>query len=289
MKNILKLLRIHQYTKNLFVFLPLFFSMNIDKLNLLYDAFIAFIAFSLVASSIYILNDYLDIEDDRKHPKKRFRPLASGAVSLFNAKLIASLLVVSGLSLMSLVSMNAMYILVFYILLNIAYTIKLKHIAILDVVIIAIGFVLRLFVGAFSTGLELSSWIVMMTFLLALFLALAKRRDDVLIYDNTGEKMRQVIDGYNIKFVDTAMTLMSSIVIIAYIMYCMSPDVIQRVGSENLYLTSIFVIMGIMRYMQITFVKEDSGSPTKILMKDKMIQLVIFLWIASFGVILYEH
>ncbi len=126
-----------------------------------------------------------------------------------------------------------------------------------------------------------------MTFLLALFLALAKRRDDVLIFDNTGQKMRKVLDGYNIQFIDMAMTLMSGIVIVSYIMYCTSFDVMQRVHNDNLYLTALFVIIGIMRYMQLTFVEKNSGSPTKILLKDLMIQITVLLWLVSFGIILY--
>lgn len=287
MKNIFTLMRPHQYVKNLFIFLPLFFSGNFQNTTMLFDALIVFIGFSLVASAIYILNDYLDISDDRKHPKKRFRPLAAGTVSKRNAKVLFAVLISLGGIIVSMISIKAFGITLLYIGLNIAYTIKLKHIAIIDVVIIAIGFVLRLFLGAFATGLSLSSWIVIMTFLLALFLALAKRRDDVLIFDSTGKKTRKVLDGYNIQFIDMAMTLMSGIVIVSYIMYCTSTEVLQRIHSEYLYLTALFVIVGIMRYMQLTFVEKNSGSPTKILLKDTMIQITVILWLVSFGIILY--
>jgi len=154
--------------------------------------------------------------------------------------------------------------------------------------IISIGFVLRLFVGSSVTGIYLSMWIVIMTFLLALFMALAKRRDDILIYMKTGAKMRKVIDGYNLKFVDGAMMIMASVVIVSYILYTTSKEVIDRVDSgEFLYLTTLFVILGVMRYMQITFVFEKSASPSEIILKDRFIQSTLLFWILSFVWILY--
>ncbi len=283
----LKLLRPHQYVKNLFIFVPLFFALQITNTTFLFNAFIAFIAFSMSASAVYILNDYLDIEDDRQHPKKKLRPLASGAVNKGTALVIMIFLWIASCLLMESQSLSALGILISYITLNIAYSFKLKHVAILDVVIISIGFVLRLFIGSAVTGIPLSQWIVIMTFLLALFLALAKRRDDVLIFQETGQKMRKVIDGYNLPFLDSAMMIMGSVVIVAYILYTTSTLTTQRLHSEYLYITSLFVILGIMRYLQVTFVEEDSGSPTKILLKDKFMHLTILFWSLSFAWILY--
>ena len=188
---------------------------------------------------------------------------------------------------MTSLSLKAVGILAAYVVMNIAYSFYLKHVAILDVVIIAVGFALRLFIGSAVTDIPLSKWIVIMTFLLALFMALAKRRDDVLIYLDTGKKMRKVIDGYNLQFLDTAMAIMASVVIVAYIIYTTSPEVIARVHSEYLYLTALFVILGIMRYLQIAFVLKDSGSPVKIVLKDRFMQLILLGWIVSFVWILY--
>ena len=188
---------------------------------------------------------------------------------------------------MAWIDMSALYVLAFYVVLNLAYTLRLKHVAVLDVAIIALGFVLRLFVGSFVTGVPLSMWIVVMTFLLALFLALAKRRDDVLIYLETGQKMRKVIDGYNLKFLDSAMVMMASVVIVAYTLYTISADVTSRLHSEYLYLTVLFVILGIMRYMQIAFVEEDSGSPTRVMLKDRFLLVVVVGWLATFFWIIY--
>jgi len=285
--EIIKLMRPQQYIKNLFIFLPLFFALKITDFTLSLNAFIAFIAFSLTASAIYALNDYHDIEGDKLHPNKRKRPLASGTISKPQAILIILVLFSIGFTLMFLLSKQGVFILLAYVVLNIAYSLYLKHIAILDVSIIAIGFVLRLFVGAVVTHIELSMWIVIMTFLLALFMALAKRRDDVLIYLKTGKKMRKVVDGYNLQFLDTAMAIMASVVIVAYTIYTTSPEVVERFHSEYLYVTAFFVILGIMRYLQITFVLEDSGSPTKIVLKDIFMQVTIFAWAATFTWILY--
>lgn len=287
MKNILKLMRPHQYIKNLFIFLPLFFALKITDLALLSNTFIAFIAFSLTASAIYTLNDYHDIEEDKQHPKKKDRPLASGAISKPQAIIIMSVLFVAGFALMASLSLKAVGILSAYTIMNIAYSFYLKHVAIIDVMIIAIGFVLRLFVGSVATSIHLSMWIVVMTFLLALFMALAKRRDDVLIYLDTGKKMRKVIDGYNLQFLDAAMAIMASVVIVAYTIYTTSAEVVARFHSEYLYLTALFVILGIMRYLQIAFVHLDSGSPTKIVLKDRFMQLTLLGWIISFTWILY--
>ncbi len=280
-------MRPHQYIKNLFIFLPLFFALKITDTTLLFNAFIAFIAFSLTASAIYSLNDYHDIEEDREHPKKRNRPLASGAITKKEAVVMMVMLSVTGFVLMTSLSFNAAAILGAYVVMNVAYSFFLKHVAIVDVTIIAVGFVLRLFIGSAVTGIPLSMWIVIMTFLLALFMALAKRRDDVLIYLNTGKKMRKVIDGYNLQFLDTAMAIMASVVIVAYTIYTTSAEVVARVHSEYLYLTALFVILGILRYMQIAFVQQDSGSPTKIVLKDRFMQLTIVGWGVAFAWILY--
>jgi 4-hydroxybenzoate polyprenyltransferase len=287
MFSILQLMRTHQYVKNFFIFLPLFFALKTTESELLINAFIAFIAFSLTASAIYILNDYHDIEEDRQHPKKKNRPLASGAISRAQATVIMVVLFVASFSLIVPLSLPATVIVGIYVVMNIAYSLYLKHVAIIDVTVIAIGFVLRLFVGAAVTGIELSMWIVIMTFLLALFMALAKRRDDVLIYLNTGKKMRKVIDGYNLQFLDAAMAIMASVVIVAYTIYTTSAEVVERVHSQYLYLTALFVILGIMRYLQITFVQKESGSPTRIVLKDRFVQLTLIGWILSFVWILY--
>lgn len=283
MKNIIKLLRPHQYIKNLFIFAPLLFSFHF-MLNDVINTSVAFMLFSLLASSIYVLNDYMDIEEDKKHPKKKFRPLASGNVSKNSAKIL--IIILSSISLISayLLNLHLFIVLMIYFILNIAYSLKLKHITIVDIFIIAMGFVLRLFAGASVIETPLSMWIIIMTFLLALFLALAKRRDDVLL-SAEGKETRKNIDGYNLEFVNATMVFMSGVIVVSYILYTVSGEVLSRLHTQNLYLTSFFVILGIMRYMQITFVEQNSGSPTKIVLKDKFLKITILLWLVSFFVV----
>lgn len=286
-KDILRLIRPHQYIKNFFIFMPLFFAGQIGNTELLLNVVIAFVAFSITASAIYVLNDYHDIEEDKQHPKKKYRPLASGSISKSQAIIIMPVLLVVGSTLMLSLSLKAGEILAAYVVMNIAYSFYLKYVAILDVVIIAIGFVLRLFIGSMVTGTSLSMWIVIMTFLLALFMALGKRRNDVLIYLEVGKKMRKVIGDYNLQFLDTAMSIMASVVIIAYIIYTITPEIVARVNSEYLYLTALYVVLGVMRYLQVSLVLKDSGSPTKVVLKDRFMQLTLIGWVLTFGWILY--
>jgi len=280
-------MRISQYIKNGFIFLPLFFALELTNLSLVISAVVAFSAFSLASSGVYILNDIQDIREDQKHPQKKHRPLASGEITKTQA--IGMVVTVWGACLaISLThSLGLGLVILGYMAMGMAYTYLFKFMPIVDVGVIAVGFVLRLVAGSVSTGISLSMWIVVMTFLLALFLALAKRRDDVLIFLNTGEKMRKSLHGYTLKFLDISMSVMASAVIVAYVLYTISPDVVERTHSEYLYVTALFVVMGVLRYLQITFVDENSGSPTAIVLKDTFMQLTLIGWIISFAAILY--
>jgi decaprenyl-phosphate phosphoribosyltransferase len=286
-RNLLTLIRLPHYIKNIIIFLPLFFSNKVLEYDLLMKAIVAFIAFSLCSSSIYILNDFFDIEDDRLHPKKKYRPLAAGTISKKAAFIYLIFFLLIGGMLLTLLSWKAGVILGIYVFMNFAYSLGLKHFAILDIVIIAIGFVLRIFVGSVTTGVPPSNWIVLLTFLLALFIALGKRRDDVLVFMETGKKMRKVIDGYNLRFLEGTMMIMASVVIVTYILYTTSVEVIQRLHNGYVYLTTIFVIVGILRYLQIVLLENKSGEPTQIVLKDNFMRIIILAWLISFIWILY--
>lgn len=285
-KYYLQLMRIHQWVKNFFIFLPLFFAFKMNQIPLLIADVWAFIGFCFVASSIYIINDWNDIEADRLHPEKRNRPLASGTVNRKEALSLIFILLAISVSVYLFILDNyvALVLLLSYFVLNIFYSLKLKHIPIIDISIVAVGFVIRIFVGGVVTDTPLSRWIVVMTFLLAIFLALGKRRDDVVIYEKTGDKVRKNVDGYNIPFLNVAIIIVAAIMIVAYIMYTVSPEVTQRNG-DNLYLTSFFVFVGLFRYLQIVFVEERSGNPTLIFLKDNFIRIILLLWAVSFFVI----
>ncbi|BAU55016.1 decaprenyl-phosphate phosphoribosyltransferase [Mucilaginibacter gotjawali] len=289
MKYYIKLLRPKDWAKNMFLFIPSFFAGHFFLLQKIEILLAGFFAFCCMASSIYIINDYRDIENDRKHPVKSKRPLASGKVSARAAIVISGLLVLLGVFLAWLANPDGWFLVILgaYYIVNLAYCFGLKNIAILDMMIIALGFVLRVKGGAVIANVETSSWLIIMTFLLALFMAIGKRRDDVLLQDSSGASMRKSLSGYNLSFLDTMLGLFSAIIIVAYINYTVAPDSILRLGTYRLYYTSIFVIAGIMRYLQVVFVKKDSGSPTDILYKDRFIQITIVLWIACFFTILY--
>jgi len=283
----LRLLRPKDWAKNFFLFIPLFFAGEIYDLGKIIAVFWGFIAFSFIASSIYIINDYRDIEDDQKHPVKCKRPLASGEVSRSAAVIICILLILVGFGIAWSVRDKFLFVLGIYFIINLAYSFGLKSIPILDIIILAIGFVLRIKAGSVISYVALSEWIVVMVFLLAIFMAIGKRRDDVLLKLSSGTDMRKSVKGYNLEFLNTLLALVCAVIIVAYFMYTMSPEVKQRLGTYRLYYTCLFVVAGIMRYLQIIFVSADSGSPTKILYKDRFIQITLLLWIASYISILY--
>jgi len=287
MLDYLRLLRVSQYSKNLFIFLPAFFGGQITHTDKLLPSLVAFLGFSLIASSMYMLNDCIDIPYDREHPQKSLRPIASGRISIKAALTLAVLFLIGGIALSYPLGRTALAIAVSYTVMNLLYSGGLKHSPILDVTVIAVGFNLRLFMGSAVTGIVLTEWIVVMTFLLAFFLALAKRRDDVLIFEKTGKMMRKSIDGYNSRFLDTSLAVMAAIIIVAYLMYSVSPDVTARMGSHKLYLTAIFVVLGVLRYLQLTLVEERSGSPTRVLLSDRFTQVNLTCWVAAFWLLIY--
>lgn len=281
-----KLMRPQQWVKNLFLFAPLFFTFEYT-LDSFLRVFLGFLLFSLAASALYALNDILDLKEDQKHPEKKHRPLSSGQISVRSAGILSIVLAVFSLAGAAFLSTYFLYILLIYILMNIAYSLKLKHISILDISLISIGFVLRIFAGAELINVVPTNWIVLVTFLLALFLALAKRRDDVLLVDK-GLKTRKNVDGYNLEMINAGMVFMAGVTTVAYIMYTLSDDVLHRLGSSNVYLTSFFVIVGILRYMQITFVENRSGNPAFLVINDLFLKLIILGWLSTFLIIYYS-
>ncbi len=290
MRALIKLLRPQQWLKNSFVFLPMFFDGRLLYIDCWMKSIVAFVAFSLVASSIYCLNDINDVEVDRQHPKKRLRPIASGKVSIAQAKYLMCICFAVSIAVCCFLpntGIDLIGLTILYFSLNIAYCLKLKHYALLDVFIISIGFVLRVLAGGFACSIWLSPWIISMTFLLALFLAFAKRRDDVILREAGGVVSRRNTLRYNLDFLNQTLGIIASITMVCYILYTVQPDVIDRIGSEYIYISSIFVLAGILRYLQITIVDARSGSPTKVLMKDKFIHLCIIGWLSSFIVFLY--
>ena len=292
MKAYFKLLRVEQWVKNLFVFIPLFFSGKIFETTQLFETIFSFIIFSFTASSIYIINDYSDIESDRVHPEKCRRPLASGAISVGRAKLVLVGLVISTIGLIiSLSDIFGYNVLKFgavissYFVMNLAYTFRLKHIAIVDISIIAVGFVLRVLAGGYATGIVVSQWAIILTFVLALVLAVGKRRGELVNTQLSGNT-RKALDGYNIQFADIVLSISVTLAIVSYIMFVISPET-QKEFTNKVFYTFIFVIFAFLRYLQQTLVYNRTESPTKMIYKDRYIQLVLALWGFAFLILIY--
>ncbi len=213
--------------------------------------------------------------------------MASGSVKPIFGLFISILLFAGGFLGAWYIGYKFLFVISIYFTMNLAYSFGLKNIPILDIIIISVGFVLRVKAGAVIAGIGLSEWLTIMVFLLALFMAIGKRRDDVLLKTSSGTDMRKSVKGYNLEFINSALSLTSAVIIVAYIMYSTSPEVEARLHTYRLYYTCLFVMAGIFRYMQLIFVKQDSQSPTNILYKDRFIQITILVWIISFYLILY--
>lgn len=282
-KIVFQLLRVKHYVKNLFVFAPLFFSFTFITDNVI-KSIIAFFLFSFSASSIYILNDLKDIDYDRLHPQKKHRPIPSGKIKPNEAKLISILLTLFSFGVALILNFNFFIILLTYYLMNLAYTYKLKDFPVIDIIIISIGFVLRLLAGSSVVSIPLSSWIILITFLLALFLALGKRRDEFLLL-SSGKKIRKNINFYNQKKIEFSLIIISVLILFSYFIFVSLTETINKFGSDVTYST-IFVIVGFIRYYYLIFIKKYYADPTELLGKDYLLKIIIALWVFSYYFIL---
>ena len=286
----MRIIRVRQWVKNFFVFVPLFFGGAIMDMSALWAGIVIFTAFCFAASAIYCLNDIVDVEADRQHPVKCNRPIASGEVSIGEGWMLMVLMVGLSAGVLLLLPQHGWRVagvVAAYLVLNVGYCVKLKDSAIVDVCIVAFGFVLRILAGGEATGIVLSKWIVLMTFLLTLFLSFAKRRDDVLRMDATGVPPRKNTIRYNLTFINQAITVTGSVMLVCYIMYTVSPETQEHFHTDYLYLTSVYVLVGLLRYMQIAVVDKQSGDPTKVILKDRAIQVIVLAWIVTFLFIIY--
>ncbi|MBQ7662967.1 MAG: UbiA prenyltransferase family protein [Prevotella sp.] len=293
MVHYFKLMRPAQWMKNLFVFAPLFFSRNLTNTDLLLFTCMAFAVFCMASSAVYCLNDILDLESDKAHPLKRHRPLASGMVSvrgaLWTTVLCVTVAVIITIVLDNLASsIWPLLIILFYWLLNIGYCVKMKNYAIIDVGFIGMGFVLRVLAGGAVTHIWISQWLLLLTFLLAVFLALSKRTSEFHLDEKRLlESKRKSIDGYNVLFLYTAIAVVASVIMVCYIQYTISLEVMIRMGSPYLYATTIFVLGGLLRYMQLMMVYHHVEGPTRALVKDLFLQVCIVGWGLCYTIIIY--
>lgn len=281
------LIRAHQWVKNLFIFLPVFFSGDILNLTLILILFQGFICFCLVSSAIYILNDYFDRETDREHPVKKNRPIASGKISIPFALSVMILFLTIGMVWAFVLSVSFFMLLLLYVMINIGYSLGLKNISLIDVFLVSSGFLIRAISGGVLVNIFISQWLIIMVFLLSLLLAFAKRRDDLVAAQVPGTPLRRSCRNYNLDFINISLSLIAGVILVAYLMYTFSDDVQDRIGENYLYITSIFVFIGILRYLQVTLVNHASGSPTRIFLTDRIIQFTVAGWVLAFFTTLY--
>lgn len=289
MVNQIKLLRPTNWVKNFVIILPVFFAGRLISLeyNELLNLGLTFLAFCFSSSLIYVINDINDVEKDRLHPKKSKRPIASGKVSINQ-----SIAIIVFLALIIIVSFlylphSVICFVAAYIVINLFYCFGMKNFAVIDVTSISLGFVFRVLAGGEASNTLTTSWIVILIFLLMFSIALAKRRDDLILSQNNNEVFRKSQSGYTIQFIDIAKTISFTVTLVSYIIYSVSNDVMNRIGSNYVYVTSLPVFLGIMRYIQLTVVYGKSGDPVDLLLKDKLLIGIVLLWIIIFGTIIY--
>ena len=284
---ILESLRPQQWTKNLFVFGAIVFSRNLFDESLLLKTIFAFLLFSLLSGSVYILNDLYDINEDRAHPVNTHRPLASSRLSIIQAIVAISVLIPSLLALSYMINQSFFITALCYILLQAIYTFYLKHVVILDVFSTAFGFLLRVIAGAVAIQVEISSWLLICTITLSLFLALSKRRYEVAGLTTGEHRFRKVLQEYNTYLLDQMISVASAATVVSYILYTLSDETLKRFGTKKLVYTVPPVLFGIFRYLYLIHKKKVGGNPETTLFNDLPLFIGILVWIALVVFILY--
>ena len=297
-------MRPHQWVKNLFIFPALIFSKHLFQPDYLLRSLAAFVLFCALSGSVYIFNDIMDAEEDRHHPKKKDRPIAAGRVSARTA--LAAFIIVAALSisLSFILEMHFGIIAAAYFLINVGYSVYLKRVALVDVLVVSLGFVIRAAAGGLAIEVEVSPWLLVCTMLLALFLVLAKRRHELTLLDerqntlaelspaedeNTAIKYRKSLDEYSAYFLDQMIALTTASTLMAYILYTLSREAAEKFGGTALVYTTPFVIYGIFRYLYLIHQKNKGGSPTKTLMGDGPLLVDVGLWGMAVVFIVYFY
>ena len=304
---LLQLIRPRHWVKNAFVFAAALFSLQLGQLAVWGVTLLAFAAFSMAASCIYVVNDLMDLKQDQLHPVKRFRPLARGSVSPRQALVVAGVCLVAAFLLTGLINQvpleqvtapaghrlsltpagGVAVIIALYLVMNLAYSWRLKHVAILDVMIIATGFVMRVIAGALAVNIVVSSWILLTTFSISLFLGFAKRKNEGITLEETARSHRPVLDAYPPQLLDGMMHISATLTIIAYALYTIDPEVVARLGTHRLIYTVPLVIYGLFRYMHLVYHCHDGGDPAELVTRDKPILAVVVLWAGTVLLLIY--
>ncbi len=288
--HILKLIRFKQWIKNLLIFAPLLFSFNLFNRSDLASSVLTFLSYSFLASFVYVINDVIDIDADKQHPIKKNRPLAAGIISKNKAYIIALIsLSISILFSLIINQNNLYYILLGYLVLNVCYNFKLKHISIVDCISISIGFELRILAGCVAIGVVASDFILVVTFFLALLLAFLKRKGEIQSLTNDSSKHRKVLSYYTVSLLDKFIFASATLTIIGYLFYSIDEVVINQLGNDYLKFSLVFVVYGIFRFIQLSDIDiyEKEGDPTTLIYKDRALQLAILSWMIYVTLCLY--
>jgi len=285
----LKLIRITNWLKNVFVIFPLVFSLHLFQINSIKATLLAFLLFSFTGSALYILNDILDIDKDRLHPRKKNRPLPSGEIGISLALIIMTLFAISVGILNFLLPINFRIALLFYFMTNLAYNFGLKNVNLIESITLAVNFVIRVLAGCYAIAVVPSNWILVITFFIALFLTLIKRKSELKILQDNAVQHRKVLKNYTVDMLDKLIYICATITLTAYMLYTIDAKVTEIFGTDKLVFSTIFVVLGIFRFIQLSESKQysDEGDPTTLLLKDAFSQIVFGLWVIYIVVIIY--
>ena len=287
LRDLWQLLRPTQWSKNLVVFAALIFAKHLFNRADVLLVSLGFITFCLVASAAYVMNDLRDCERDRQHPLKSLRPLPAGRVRRSTARVLATALLASGTVLAVALGPGFCSLVGLYFVLQIAYTFWLKDIVILDVMAIAAGFVIRAAAGGVVIAVPVSPWLIICTFLLALFLGFSKRRHELILLEGRATDHRATLKEYSPYFLDQMIAVVTASTVVAYAIWTVSPEIREKLGTEKLYLTIPLVLFGIFRYLYLVHQREEGGNPTQLLLSDRPLLLDVLLWIVTAAVLLY--
>jgi 4-hydroxybenzoate polyprenyltransferase len=287
-KALILLLRPAHWVKNVFVLAPLVFAQKLTDPEAVRLALLAFIAFCLASSAVYIFNDIRDRAEDRLHPLKRNRPLAAGTVSVQLAAVLAIAMAAGALGIAVGLGTGFLLVLTTYLVLNQLYSLGLKHVVILDVMIVSLGFVLRVIAGGLAIDVRVSAWLLLCTFFVALFLAFSKRRHELMLLANEASGQRPVLSHYSAAFLDQMINVVTASTVVAYAMYSISPETIEKFHTRYLIYTIPMVLFGIFRYLYLIYQRQTGRNPTEAILRDPPFMINILVWATAVVWIVYE-
>ena len=271
--------------KNLFIFAALFFDFQFN-FPTFFKALLVFVLFCLLTSGVYIFNDIYDLESDRLHPTKKNRPIASRIISVKKASIIGAVLIALSLGIVSCINVLLVYAFLAYLGINVLYNLFLKKIPIVDVLVISLGFIIRILIGSIATNIPASNWILIMTFILSIFLGISKRRSDFILSENTNIKPAN-IELFSLKMINNILLLISILLSVTYFLYTINDNVVERIGSPLIIITNVFVLLGVYRYFKLLKQHKGYKDPTGIVLSDWKLQLIITLWAFTFIIVRY--